>query len=107
MISFNEYQENAGSGTQGAVGQNILPASLTRAPKNHNLSSSNIKSAEELDTKQAKHHSMSVQNQIGGLGGARGGRDNSVGELDSFLNDFSTGPGGAKAGKKESQDDMG
>jgi len=38
MISFNEYNENSNN---GAIGQNILPASLLRA-NHHNMSVGNI-----------------------------------------------------------------
>ena len=50
MISFNEYQENVNNPEgQGAIGQNILPASLLRPNTNsnnpgHNQSVGNIPS---------------------------------------------------------------
>ena len=56
MISFNEYQENiSNQNISGAVGQNILPASLVRASNplamahaGHNQSETNI-ATESID----------------------------------------------------------
>ena len=119
MISFNEYQENVNNphhegGGQGAVGQNILPASLLRPNTNmsgsqhhhnagsaaghHNQSVGNIPSVGAsggglLDPvkNQAKQHSMSVhhQHQVGAadVSGHRGD-NSSLNEIDQFFNDF-------------------
>jgi len=63
MISFNEYYES--SNNPGAVGKNILPINLTRSNA-HNQSVSNILT-DNLDAKIVKVHSVSVNNQLGGL----------------------------------------
>ena len=67
MISFNEYQENiSNNNISGAVGQNILPASLMRASnpmligQAHNQSVANIATDGIDQVKQVKPHSMSV-----------------------------------------------
>ena len=81
MISFNEYQENGNNpNSQGAIGQNILPASLMRPPTNlnnpgHNQSVGNIpiigtSGGLEQVKNQANQHSKSVHQHIGpGAGG--------------------------------------
>ena len=67
MISFNEYQENiSNNNISGAIGQNILPASLMRASnpmvigQGHNQSVGNIATDGIDSVKQVKPHSMSV-----------------------------------------------
>jgi len=41
MISFNEYHENINVNNGGAIGQNILPASMQRGRAQQSVGSSN------------------------------------------------------------------
>lgn len=96
MINFNEYQENSNNpNAQGAVGQNILPASLLRPTPalpagHHSVSQNQTVGSIPVDNfdqvAAAKQHSMSVHHNVGQ-------RDSSLTEVDSFLNELHGGRG--------------